>query len=207
MRPHVTQFTINGRVHTFDEYAAIGTREARMLYRRDAMDAHTAAFKEQDVLLNKIREDADALFAAELEGVPRWIPGALTKTGKPDRRFAERVNPAWRAIDLRKRQVVDAAAAQIAPIVCSWRFHYQYEQVFDTWEACVETPMERLRTLLGRMDWYSHYSDDYSVWQRGEAQMGEAKSLVRKLGPEAEAMFNRACPWLNEDGSRKEDAA
>ena len=25
MRPHVTQFTINGRVHTFDEYAAIET--------------------------------------------------------------------------------------------------------------------------------------------------------------------------------------
>jgi len=206
-RPYVTQLTIGDRTVTFDEYVAQGTRAERLAFRSEFIDRLPQMYRDTQALLDKIRDDAWAIFNAETAGIERELPTHFTKSGKPDRRFRGRSNPAYYKPAQVRDQVIKDLASKVPPIVSTYRFPYAFDEVFAGWESLVETPMERLRGLLAGMDWYSHYSDDYSVWSRGEARMSEARSLVKRLGLEAELEYNRACPWLNEDGSRKDAAA
>lgn len=206
-RPHITQLTIGDRTVTFDEYVAIPTREERMKFRSDFIDQLGRMYRETQAILDKIRDDAWTSFKVQTFGIPSEIPTVFTKTGKPDRRFRGKPNPDYYRPAQVRDQVIKDLAAQVPAIVSTYRFPYQLEEVMIGWEALVETPLDRFRRLLAGMDWYSHYSDDHSVWSAGEARMGEVRSLMKRLGPEAEREFNRACPWLNEDGTHKKDAA
>lgn len=206
-RPHITQLTIGDRTVTFDEYVAIPTREERMKFRSDFIDRLGQMYRDTQAILDKIRDDAWTSFKVQTFGIPSEIPTVFTKTGKPDRRFRGKPNPDYYRPAQVRDQVIKDLSSQVPTIVSTYRFPYQMEDVMIGWEALVETPMDRFRRLLAGMDWYSHYSDDHSVWSAGEARMGEVRSLVKRLGPEAEREFNRACPWLNEDGTQKKDAA
>ena len=206
-RPHITQLTIGDRTVTFDEYVAIPTREERMKFRSDFIDQLGRMYRETQAILDKIRDDAWTSFKVQTFGIPSEIPTVFTKTGKPDRRFRGKPNPDYYRPAQVRDQVIKDLSSQVPTIVSTYRFPYQMEDVMLGWEALVETPMDRFRRLLAGMDWYSHYSDDHSVWSAGEARMGEVRSLMKRLGPEAEREFNRACPWLNEDGTQKKDAA
>ena len=77
------------------------------------------------------------------------------------------------------------------------------EDVFHVWERRVESPWDRLNRLLSHFDWYYEYSDDHRVWTAGKKRADEVTALVRELGPDAQALFNQKCPWLNDDGTRK----
>lgn len=206
-RPHVTQLTIGDRTVTFDEYVAIPTREERMKFRSDFIDRLGQMYRDTQAILDKIRDDAWTSFKVQTFGIPSEIPTVFTKTGKPDRRFRGKPNPDYYRPAQVRDQVIKDLSSQVPTIVSTYRFPYQMEEVMIGWEALVETPMDRFRRLLAGMDWYSHYSDDHSVWSAGEARMSEVRSLVKRLGPEAEREFNRACPWLNEDGTQKKEAA
>jgi len=206
-RPHITQLTIGDRTVTFDEYVAIPTREERMKFRSDFIDRLGQMYRDTQAILDKIRDDAWTSFKVQTFGIPSEIPTVFTKTGKPDRRFRGKPNPDYYRPAQVRDQVIKDLSSKVPTIVSTYRFPYQMEDVMLGWEALVETPMDRFRRLLAGMDWYSHYSDDHSVWSAGEARMSEVRSLVKRLGPEAEREFNRACPWLNEDGTQKKDAA
>ena len=206
-RHYVTQLTIGDRTITFDEYVAIPTRAERLQFREEFTGKLGQMYRDTQAILDKIREDAWTSFKVQTAGMPSTLPTHFTKTGKPDLRFRGKPNPDYSRAARVRDQVIKDLSAGVSEIVATYRFPYQFDEVLSGWEAYVETPMERLRGILGGMDWYSHYSDDYGVWQRGEARMSEARSLVKQLGPEAELAFNRACPWLNEDGTHKKDAA
>lgn len=206
-RHYVTQLTIGDRTITFDEYVAIPTRAERLQFREEFTGKLGQMYREAQAILDGITGDAWASFKAQTAGMPSTLPTHFTKTGKPDLRFRGKPNPDYTRAARARDQVIKDLSAGVSEIVATYRFPYQFDKVLSGWEAYVETPMERLRGILGGMDWYSHYSDDYGVWQRGEARMSEARSLVKQLGPEAELAFNRACPWLNEDGTHKKDAA
>jgi len=206
-RPHITQLTIGDRTVTFDEYVAIPTREERMKFRSDFIDRLGQMYRDTQAILDKIRDDAWTSFKVQTFGIPSEIPTVFTKTGKPDRRFRGKPNPAYYRPAQVRDEVIAELSSRVAPISATFRWPYQFVDVFSTWERGVETPLERFRGLLAGMDWYSHYSDDHSVWSAGEARMGEVRSLMKRLGPDAEREFNRACPWLNEDGTHKKDAA
>lgn len=206
MNTHIKSLSVDSYTLTFEQYQA-QPRAERLRLRADIIDRLTNSFKEQQALINQIRAEVEAQFAPQYEGIPCWIPKALTKSGKPDRRYGERRNPAWWSINNKQEAIIKDLCSKVPATCSTFQFPYQFEQVITAWEEVVETPAEELDRLLAHMDWYSHYSDDYSVWQHGEARMGRVKSLIRQLGPDAQAKFNRACPWLNEDGSRKEDAA
>ena len=56
--------------------------------------------------------------------------------------------------------------------------------------------LAKLRQLLKEHDWYYNYSDDHSVWQRGEARSGEIRlqmTVCEDLGygEEARKMWNQ----------------
>lgn len=202
-----TQLTIDGVTVTLDQYRALPTREARSAFADAFIRRLSDLFREKEEILKQIRDDAWAAFKEQTAGVPCELPTHFTKTGKPDRRFRGKPNPAYHRPAQVRDQVIAELSSRVAPISATFRWPYQFCDVFSTWEKHVETPWERFRRLLAGMDWYSHYSDDHSVWARGEAHMGEVRSLMKQLGPEAELEFNRACPWLNEDGTHKKDAA
>ena len=44
-------------------------------------------------------------------------------------------------------------------------------------------PAYRARRLLEHMDWYSHMSDDHSVWAAGERDMRELRAALDELSP------------------------
>ena len=77
-----------------------------------------------------------------------------------------------------------------SPIRATYRFPYQFDQVFDRWEATVQTPMDELQERLAGHDWYFDRSDDHSVWTRGKANLDRIQFLVRALGPEAQALYD-----------------
>ena len=79
-----------------------------------------------------------------------------------------------------------------SPIRATYRFPYQFDQVFDRWEASVQTPMDELQERLAGHDWYFDRSDDHSVWTRGKANLDRIRFLVRTLGPEAQALYDGA---------------
>lgn len=42
-------------------------------------------------------------------------------------------------------------------------------------------------------DWYYDYSDDHSVWRRGQAAAGELRSMQKRVDPTGE-IWNEHCP-------------
>jgi hypothetical protein len=59
---------------------------------------------------------------------------------------------------------------------------------------------------LKAYDWYYSTTDDHGVWRAGEEQNEHLQAVsdrVRELDRErADRIYCKACPWLNEDGSR-----
>lgn len=51
-------------------------------------------------------------------------------------------------------------------------------------QAILDDPVAHLERELKRCDWYSHYSDDYSVWAGGEAHMRKIRELTEQVDTE-----------------------
>jgi hypothetical protein len=199
-RPHIAQLAICDSTLTFEEYAALPTREERMVRRQAFMNILTDNNRELDRLQQKITADTRAQFKAELDSIPRFVPG-------PTRRHKPRPNPVWNAAARRQDETIQRLVGELKPIPRTFRWHYEFEEVLNTWEAAVQTPMEELKSRLGSHDWYFHYSDDHGVFMAGQRAHDTIRALVRQLGAEGQLMYNRTCPWLNEDGTHKKDAA
>jgi len=84
------------------------------------------------------------------------------------------------------------------------------DDMFLVWEEVVETPFERFERLLSHHDWYYSYSDDHGVWSAGERRSREIRCQLDTLksgnfGEAAQLLYNQKCPWLNDDGSQKNE--
>ncbi len=55
------------------------------------------------------------------------------------------------------------------------------------------TTEQKYRALLGRHDWWYAYSDDYSVWAKGQRQSQEISTLQRQVDPDFE-IWNEIAP-------------
>jgi hypothetical protein len=197
---HILKLNIGDQIISFEEYAAIPTREERVTRRQAFIKILTDHNRELDRLEQQIITDTRAQFKAELDSIPRTVPG-------PTRRHKPRPNPVWAAAARRQDETIQRLVNEIKPLERSLRWPYEYDDVFSRWEAAVQSPMEELKARLGRHDWYFSYSDDYGVFMAGQRAHDTIRALVRQLGAEGQLMYNRACPWLNEDGTQKQDAA
>jgi hypothetical protein len=62
---------------------------------------------------------------------------------------------------------------------------------------------QRLAELAKKLqyhDWYYHYSDDHSVWRRGEEQGVQIQSEMKYLNSlgleeQVQALWEQYCPW------------
>lgn len=207
MNTSYTKVSIGNRTLTFEQYRAVATRAERMALRNDFTDLLRTAWQQQQEVLDLIRRDADAALEEKTRGMVKQFPKRLTKAGQPDRRYGMRPNPEYAKHAIARNQVVRDLSSQVAPVTSTFKFPYGFDEVFSAWEEVVETPQDQFQRLLSGMDWYYNYSDDHSVYSAGQRRMDSLQALVRKLGPDAKLEFNRACPWLNEDGSQKKNAA
>lgn len=60
---------------------------------------------------------------------------------------------------------------------------------------------EELKQRLAKHDWGYYFSDDHSVWKKGELDMDEIKAAMKRLCTESEAerLYHEAMPkWLRE---------
>jgi len=203
MNTSYTKVSIGNHTLTFEQYRAVPDRLERLALRRGFIDRLVEAFQQQQEVLDQIRRDADAALEEKTRGMEKQLPKRLTKAGKPDRRYGMRPNPEYARHRTVRDQVVRDLAERVAPVTSTFRFPYAYDEVFNAWEEVVETPWDQFNRLLGGMDWYASYSDDYSVVLAGDRRMSSLQGLVRELGPDAQRAFNVACPWLNEDGTHK----
>jgi hypothetical protein len=199
---HILKLNIGNSTLTFEEYAAIPTREERMARRQAFIQILTDNNRELDRLERQITADVRAQFKAELDSIPRTVPG-------PTRRHKPRPNPVWQAAARRQEETIQRLIGELVDPTYSrtFRWPYEFDDVISKWEAAVQTPMEELKSRLGSHDWYFHYSDDHGVFMAGQRAHDTIQALVRQLGAEGQLMYNRACPWLNEDGTPKKDAA
>jgi hypothetical protein len=197
---HILKLNIGDSTLTFEEYAARPTREERFARSKAFMQILTDNNRELDRLERQITADVRAQFKAELDSIPRTVPG-------PTRRHKPRPNPVWAAAARRQEETIQRLVGELKHLPRTFRWHYEFDDIISKWEAAVQTPMEELKSRLGSHDWYFHYSDDHSVFRAGQNAHDAIRSLVRRLGPEADLMYNRACPWLNEDGTHKKTAA
>lgn len=71
------------------------------------------------------------------------------------------------------------------------------EELWDHYKKC-----------LRAYDWYYIMSDDNDVWQAGEDQYNHLRRVAERVHrfdrKRADKLYCSACPWLNEDGSRKD---
>lgn len=42
-------------------------------------------------------------------------------------------------------------------------------------------------------DWYYNFTDDYSVWKKGETKDGKLRAIAIKGGPEFVKAYNKEC--------------
>lgn len=56
--------------------------------------------------------------------------------------------------------------------------------------SCTEMMKEQFRIMLRNMDWTYEYSDDYSVWRRGNEAMNRIGRLTR-MYPELQEIYNQ----------------
>ena len=185
----VSQLTVGDLTVTWDQYRALPKAERRALH--EALCTKLSqAYRDWDAAAKAIRDRHLAEFDAAKARV----------TAKTRRERERAVSGLLSRCDAAIQKEADAT---LAPIVSTYRFPYQFEEILFAWEARVETPMEELQRRLAHHDWHYEYSDDSRVYQAGREARGRIQSLVRQLGPEGEREYNRACPWLNEDGTRK----
>jgi hypothetical protein len=197
---HILSLTIGDSTLTFEEFAAIPTRAERNTRRCAFMKLLTDYNRELERLELQIKEDVRARFKPELDAIPRTVPG-------PTRRHKPRPNPVYQNVQARQEATIAQMVSELKKQPRSLRWPYEFDDVLRAWEEALQTPMEELQSRLAHHDWYFHYSDDYSVYCAGQRAHDNIMGLVRTLGPEARLMYNRACPWLNEDGTQKEEKA
>lgn len=63
-------------------------------------------------------------------------------------------------------------------------------------EAAKTTLLEQLEKLLASHDWTYDYSDDYSVWSRGQQEREAIRGLMQRcheqdVGAEADGLYDR----------------
>lgn len=58
-------------------------------------------------------------------------------------------------------------------------------------------PFDRYVQLLKTHDWYYDYTDDHSVWQRGNRERAEITQMYKALGSEvAKETWNKYAPSM-----------
>lgn len=197
-----TSLRIGDHTLTYEHFSQ-QSREERRRLAQDLVDRVQEVDAATSALRASILKEVGEQFAPQYEGIPRRLPGRLTKTGQPDLRYRSYTNPAWQAINRSELATRESLLQSIVEPPRTYRWPGDFERTLLDWEITLETPAEEFERLLASTDWYSAYSDDHSVWAAGEGRQRRLRDLIRQLGPEAQPAFNRACPWLNEDGSQK----
>lgn len=71
-------------------------------------------------------------------------------------------------------------------------------ELWDHFEKCLKVH-----------DWTYSFSDDHGVWIAGKEQKDHLNKILGELrsidADRANKMYYEACPWLNADGSRRDD--
>lgn len=79
----------------------------------------------------------------------------------------------------------------------------------DPTELSEEEMWEHYERCLKAHDWMYMMSDDGGVYRAGEEQRNHIALLFEHLRlkdqPRTENLYNKHAPWLNEDGSRRDD--
>ena len=178
---------VDGTVYAFEEYAKL-PGDARLALREEAVNrcvqanqASTAAWAE---LIRPIREKYQAKSKA------------LKSKGRA-RRFEEGA--------LRAQERREIGLLRSPGLIDGCTYPAALHDVFYVWEQKVETPWEKFERMVTHFDWYYEYSDDHSVWSSGNYRHNQIRRLIEELGPEAQALYNKCCPWRNDDGSLKEN--
>lgn len=181
---------VGAREVTREEYQQMGRQERRVL-RESLCDRLAQAHATRSALLRAIREGVDAEFAPLLAAVPSRLPPVKgRRKGDP--------NPEWERLRQEREETHRRLTSAIPPVRSSHERQGSLQQALLAWEREVETPEDELARLLQEHDWHYSMSDDYSVWSHGDRVSRRIGALVEQLGPEAQAAYERACPWKGE---------
>lgn len=193
---------VDGLSYYFDEYEKLPKAE-RLALRKEAVDRCTAANRAYSeaykVLCKPLREEYETKLKA-FRAKPRFQKRYRGRA--QDMRYGEE--------RLRREYQYECQKVQAlrAP-VDGCTYPAAVHDVFTVWETKVETTWEKYERMVTHFDWYYNYSDDHSVWSAGESRRKQIAALREQLtgegmADEASALYNKCCPWLNEDGSQKE---
>ena len=193
---------IEGKTYTREEYVSLPKTDRQAL-REEALSRSVEATQR---LQEAVSLAQDPFRKAQKEALAALQ--AQPKFAKSYRGRAADLRRESQYIRTEFRREMLAARDALTPTNITYPFDVQ--NVFSVWEVSCETPYERFERLVSNHDWYYGYSDDNSVWSAGEACGRTITNLLRELletdeGPAAQLLYNQKCPWLNEDGSQKED--
>lgn len=182
----ITSFTLLGVEYTFEAYSKLNVNE-RSQKRSEAL--HTAALHNQKITAEEeeIAKPIKQKYQLLLE-ILRTKPRYRGQADDLRSLASEGLNAVATALEPYRAEHPRFDMATVRDVMCVWEYK-------------VEPPHEKLARLLANHNWYYSFEDDHSRWSAGEYQHREILAMVQKLGPEAQAAYNRACPWLNEDGS------
>ena len=191
---------VDGRSYYFDEYEKL-PKDGRMALKEEAVKRCSEANQARSEAWKKLTAPINEEYRRKVQAIqshPRFQKRYRGRAA--DMRFEE--NRLRTERDRKIREV------KLAPIDgCD--YPAAVHDVFHVWEQKVETLWEKYERMVSHFDWYYSYSDDHSVWSAGESRRKQIDALRKQLesegqGGEAAALYNKHCPWLNEDGSQKE---
>lgn len=193
---------VDGRSYYFDDYEKL-PKDARLALRKEAVDRCTAANRAHSETYTKLckplREEYEAK-RKEFRAKPKF-----------QKRYRGRAQDMRRG-EARLRREYQQACREVGKTmspVDGTTYPAAVHDVFYVWEHKVETTWEKYERMVTHFDWYYSHSDDHSVWAAGESRRKQIAALREQLtgegmADEATALYNKCCPWLNEDGSQKE---
>lgn len=189
--------TVDGEVYTFEDYKEL-PHEERIALREEAVNRCVQANRRRTEAWQKLIAPAQEEYrrqVSELEKLPRYQKRYRGRAA--DMRYEENRLRSERDRKIRElRGQLESVHGNTYPAAV--------HDVFFVWEQKVETPWEKFERMVTHHDWYFEYSDDHSVWSAGVARRNTITALMKQLGPDAVALYNKCCPWLNDDGTRKE---
>lgn len=192
---------VDGKSYYFDEYKEL-PKDERLALREEAVKRCTDANQAHSQMRLKLQEPIDKEYRRKLVEMRRQPRFQKRYRG----RAAEMRREERSLRDERDRKAREVWS-QLTPIDGT-TYPAAVHDVFFVWEQEVESTWEKYERLVTHFDWYYSYSDDHSVWTAGERRRREMGALRKQLeseglGEEAAVLYNKHCPWLNEDGSQK----
>lgn len=191
LHPFVVEFTIGSDKYTYSKYGALPIEKRHELRKKAVKNLSEYYVQRQKVRSQEIRLIQEK-FNDELKSV------SITE---------QSLRKKLRAACSREIKSCTRRLDAETSLGATLDFPYEVNELMMQWERSVETPKEELVRLLDDHDWYYHYSDDHRYWVAGERSIVRIRALIELLGDPAQVMYNRACPWLSDDGTSLENSA